>query len=77
VVLVAGPAFTQEKLPVKEFEVVSVRAVPERTIEERMRNPAPLASATPSQVRMPYASMKDLLAGLWRFRDPDGRSRLD
>jgi len=62
VVLTAAPAFSQQKPIVKEFEVVSLRVLSELAVDERMSNPrSRMASVTPSEVRMPYANMRDLL----------------
>ncbi len=61
-ILTAVAAFPQQTQPVKEFEVTSVRVVPELTMDQRMHDPrSRLPSITPSEARFPYASMKDLL----------------
>jgi hypothetical protein len=62
VLLGAATAFSQPKGASREFEVVSLHVLPELTADERMSNPrSRLASLTPSELRMPYASMRDLL----------------
>jgi uncharacterized protein (TIGR03435 family) len=61
-VFAAVLAFSQERPPVKEFEVVSIRVVPELTMQERTRDPQNrAASIRPGLVRMPYESMRNLL----------------